>query len=453
MISDVQYNEWLFDDNAELVVLVEAEHSAGVVHVANAVFISGANDTPAHTSYLDVLTGDIDINSRIDTATKSFGSIELINDGELTPWLDLFWRGYPLRLFIGDASWARDDFRLIFDGINGGINSPDADSLEWSIYDHSEKLNKNIGSETNLIAFGQLFNIEPVLVDSQALKYKVNTGAVESISVRDNGVVISPTIDLTNGEFTLTEQSAGRITADVVQKDKSATAIVKAICALIDVEVDVDNLTSFTNSAALGYYIKASTSAASIINEILNSVGATALFNDIGQLQVYRLEAPATPTLYITHDDIKQDGMKLSGIEQPVSKITLGYRRNWAVQDQASLASSLNAQQAKTFNDDYQTVERENTILNHPLAEERRVNTVMASQADCDAECQRRAVLRSMRRRIWSLECFLSASQVRMGQTINVTYPDYGFVSGKDVVVIGINRSINNRELELILWR
>lgn len=453
MISEVQYNEWLLDDNAELVVLVEAEHSAGVVYVANAVFISGANDTPSHTSYLDVLSGDIDINSRIDTATKSFGSIELINDGELTPWLDLFWRGYPLRVFIGDTAWARDDFRLIFDGINGGINSPDADSLEWSIYDYSEKLNKNIGSEIAPIAFGQLFNVEPVLVDGQTLKYQVNTGAIESIIVRDNGVAISPTIDLAKGEFTLNEQPAGRITADVIQKDESATAIIKAICALIDVEVDVGNLSSFTNSAALGYYIKASTSAASIINEVLNSVGATALFNDIGQLQIYRLETPAVPTLYIAPDDIKQDGMKLSSIEQPVLKMTLGYRRNWAIQDQASLASSLNVQQTKTFNDDYQTVERKNAISNHPLAEERRVNTVIANQADCADECQRRAVLRSTRRRIWSLECFLSASQVLPGQTINVTYPDYGFANGKDVVVIGINRNINNRELELILWR
>jgi hypothetical protein len=453
MITEYEYSEWLSSDDALPVIIVEATHSDGVVYVSNAAFVSDANDVPAHTTYEDVLIGDVDINSRIDSPTKSFGTLLLSNDGELTPWIDLFWRGFPLKVYIGDESWSRNDFRLVFDGINGGINIPAADRLEWTVYDYSEKLNVNIGSDTSPLSFGQLFNVDPVLIDSALLKYKVHSGAVESIIVKDNGVVITPTINLDDGEFTLLAQPAGRITVDVVQFSKSTVQMVTAICAMINVGVDADNLALFSNNTALGFYIKTPVNVASIISEILSSVGATSLFDHLGQLQIYRLEAPTLPTLFLAADDIERDGLRLLGIEQPTSTMTMGYLKNWAVQDQSSVAGSLTAAQSQSLAKEYLTVDVTNNSDNHPLAQDERVNTLIADVANAQVECQRRATLRATRRRLWSAKCYLSASQVHLGQTVNVTYPDFGFDDGENVVVVGINRFINDRTLELTLWQ
>lgn len=45
--------------------------------------------------------------------------------------------------------------------------------------------------------------------------------------MRDNGVVISPTLDLANSEFTFVAQLAGQITCDVVQADKLLGILLK----------------------------------------------------------------------------------------------------------------------------------------------------------------------------------------------------------------------------------
>lgn len=452
MITEQQYNDWLSADDAEPIILIEAAHSGGTVYVASAVFISGAGDVPAHISYEDILIGDVSINSRIDTTNKSFGTLLLSNDGEFNAWLDYYWRGYPLKVYFGDRSWSLSDFRVVFDGINGGINIPAANRLEWSIYDYSETLNVDVGSDAAPLCYGKVFNVEPILIDGALLKYKVHSGAVTSIVVRDNGVVIAPTPDLVNGEFTLIAQPAGRITADVVQVDQSAAQIVTALCTLTGISVDATNVDAFANTAALGIYINRATNLGQIIGEVLGSVGATSLFNNAGELQIYRLEAPTAPTLNLTADDIAQDGLRLQGIEQPSKSYTLGYRKNWAIQDKSSVASSLTAAQAEDIAKDYLKVTTENVLPNHPLAVDDKANTLIYTSADAQTECDRRALLRHDRRRIWTAKCYLSAAQITLGQTINITYPDFGFENGEDVVVIGIDRAINARTLELTLW-
>jgi len=449
-ITDQQYTDWLASDDADPVILVEATHSGGTEYVASAPFISGATDTPADTSYSDVLIGEVEVENRLDAATV--GDLLLVNDGELDGWLDYNWRGYALKVFLGDKAWSRADFRLVIDGINGGIEAPDDDRLEWVVLDRGENLRVNIGSDTTPIALGEVYNCKPVLIDAVNLKYKAHDGAVTALTVRDNGVVISPTEDLANGEFTLASQPAGQITCDVSQADKSAADIVDELCNRASIAVDSANLSAFANTDDLGVYIDEPTDLESVLSDVLASVGATYRFNTSGELQIFRLEAPGTATLTLTNDDVIERGLKLSATERPTEVFTLGYRKNWYQQSPDSLAGSLDADEKNDFEIEYLTVTKDNNLANNPLAQDDRVNTLIANQTDAQTECDRRASLRSVRRRVWRATCFLPASEVELGETVNLTYPALGWDSGKDAVVIGINRRVGKRRMELTLW-
>ena len=449
-ITDQQYTEWLASDDAQPVILVEATHSAGVEYVASAPFVSGASDTPANTSYADILIGDVESNDRLDSA--AIGDLLLVNDGSLDSWLDLDWRRYALKVFLGDVAWSRDDFRLVIDGINGGIEAPDNDRLEWVLYDRTETLRVSVGDVLAPIVLGKVYNCKPVLIDAVTLTYKVHDGAVTSITVRDNGIEVTPaTVDLANGEFNFgaNQDPAGQVTCDVVQADQSAADIVDELCTRAGISVDSANLTAFPNAAALGLYIDQPSELEGLLSAVLSSVGATYRFNALGELQIFRLEAPATATLKLNADDIVERGVRLSTNELPVNIFTLGYRKNWSPQSADSLSTSLTATQKRDFEVDYLTVTKDNA---KPLAQDRRVDTLIDSQTDAQSECDRRAALRSVQRRAWTVTGFLSASEVSLGETVNLTYPALGWSAGRDARVIGINKRVGKRRMELTLW-
>lgn len=454
MITADEFTVWLSDDNADPAVLIEADYvddlgAPGTVYVANEVY-PGPGEVSSSNIYHEVANGDIAIVSRLDRTTV--GQVQLVDDSEITDWLDWIWRGQPIKFYLGDRTWDRSDFRLQIDAINGGIRSLRSNKMAWTIFDLSETLNIEVGSETAPICLGKTFNIKPVLIDAVLRKFKVHDGAVTSIVVRDNGVVIAPTLNLASGEFTLLVAAAGEITADVVQVDQSAADMIDKLCGDNGVSVNATNLSEFSNTDTLGYYIDKPTILEKVIREIMATVGGSYRFNLVGELEMWRLEAPGTATTTITPDDIQLDGLAQRLTEYPVNTLTLGYKRNWQVQSADSLATVLTTQQRSDYSTDYQIVSSSNVLTDYPLSNDERKNTLFFDQADAQAEADRRADLKDTKRQTNKAKCFLSAAEVIDGETIELSYPGLGFATGRDVVVIGRRRILGARRIELTVW-
>lgn len=231
-MTDAEYTAWLKDQSAIRCVLIEADVKVGgsVVtrYLSNRGYVTRPSDTPANTSYLPRVVGGIKVGRKLSLDSSiqlSFGDIELTNfDGLLDSWADDYWVNRSIKIYLGDSSWVRSDFRLVFSGITTGIDTRKRDSVNIKISDKLQRLNYPV-SETKLggtssladnlipLLFGECHNIEPLLVDASVNEYQIHNGPVESIfEVRDNGIPVLYTPFVSTGKFRLNQAPAGQIT-------------------------------------------------------------------------------------------------------------------------------------------------------------------------------------------------------------------------------------------------
>lgn len=235
-ISDAQFNAWLKSTAEIRCVLVEADvklaaGGTSTRYLSNRAYVTGSTDTPANTSYLSRIGGGIKFTKSVSvdgSVSLSFGDIELLNtDGALDTWLDDYWPGRSIRVYLGDPTWPRADFRLMFSGITTGIDCRARNRVNIKISDTLQRLNYPV-SEVKLggagsladdlapLCFGECHNITPKLVDAVNNEYQVHQGGIESIiEVRDNGVPVSFTPYLSTGKFRLAAAPFGAVTCSV----------------------------------------------------------------------------------------------------------------------------------------------------------------------------------------------------------------------------------------------
>ena len=151
-ISDAQYAAWLSADGMAREILVEAvcNHSGSEVtrYLSRYGHTTGAAETPATTQYLARLTGAAKLSRKISlTSTEpsvqiQTSTIEIENsEGDLDSWLKDVWEKRSVKVFMGDPSWARADFRQIFAGRSAALAPSGRSLFELSIYDEMQRLN------------------------------------------------------------------------------------------------------------------------------------------------------------------------------------------------------------------------------------------------------------------------------------------------------------------------
>jgi len=242
-MTDAQFIAWLQTDDAIRCALVEVDvRISGVettLYLASRPYTTGGADTPSHTAYLPVITGGVAFSEALSLdgqPSLSWGDIEIDNlDGSRDAWLGAgyVWANRRVRVSIGDPRWPRADFRQVFDGVVGDLDSRAADTLNLRLLDKLQRLNAPMteatlgGTSANKdrlipLAFGECHNVTPLLVDPATLTYQVHAGAIEGvIEVRDNGAPLSGvSVNAATGRFTLGSAPVGTVTASV-QGDRS----------------------------------------------------------------------------------------------------------------------------------------------------------------------------------------------------------------------------------------
>lgn len=487
MITDDEFARWLIRDNAERCVLVEAEayHGAGVVtrYMSTHGFVSYPTDTPANTPYDEILLDVPRYSNVMAEQLRGFsrpaeGQIVVDNSsGVYDSWLLDAWDGRPFRLYLGDPSWAKSDYRLMVDGVIADIVATDAKTLTLRTRDKQHLLQVPInttlmgGTEATAdqkvpVCYGECFNIEPMLYDSATRAYRVHDGPIQAVvAVYEDGAAKAFTPDLANGGFTLTAAAAGKITADVkgsktsgVYVDKTADIIKRILIertTLTTGDIDAASFTALNTDVpgAVGIYATGD-DVIKAIDQLALGCGAFYSFNRAGKLYVAQLKEPAAPAVVdLFLDDVAQAGVAVVSRWLPSKSVRVGYRRQWLAQSAGLSASVADARRAELAQG-YKVAIATNSVPQHLLADDPEVEmSLFVNSTDADAEAARRADLYSQVRILLRAQFFLGPAQIELGDVIA---PDFGGRFGMDGTkyarVVGINEALTSSRIELTLF-
>ena len=479
-MTEIEFTDWL-KKGGRYTLLVEVDTTVPR-YLSTVAYTTLPTDSPANRVYSPVVSGGVAFTETLPldgSATLSVGDIELNNDdGLLDSWLDDIWVNKPIRIYIGDVSWVRADFRLIFTGIVDNINSRAANRLNISLRDKLQRLNTPV-SETLLggttsnkdrlipLCFGEVHNVEPLLVDPATLKYKVHGSAIERlIEVRDNGAPVGINESLVDGTFTLVAQPAGTITCSV-QGDKPTTysnRIADTITRLVTgygkvsdrlttADIDTAQFAAFNTAhpQPVGVYLNDRSNVIEVCQQLASSVGAQISMSREGLLRLLKITLPATGTpLVVTPSDYVAKSLEIKERVDVKAAIKIGYCKNYTTQ--TGLNTGLPASHKDLFMQEYLSV----TAKNQSVADTYKLNTepvqtdtLLLTESDATAEANRLLTLWQQPRTVYKFVGYSHLLTVSLGQALTLVSPRFGLSEGKTGIVVGIQSDWVSRRVTI----
>jgi len=391
------------------------------------------------------------------------GDIDLVNNGELDAWLNDAWDGRGLSMLIGDPTWARDDFRQIASLVTEALEVVNNDKMRIRVRDKREKLNVN--TQLNYyssgeafgkpipITVGQVFNITPVLINASTHQYQVNDGQINAITqVRDNGVSVSFTANLSTGTFVLGSQPSGVITCDVQGAKPSGTYHIKTAdiieylvkrSVLNAADLDAASFTAFNVKVpyTVGLYIHSRQNLINVVDKLMRSVGAYWLFNRAGKMVLWQLDdVTGTASASFDADDVLDDTFSFINSDLPYARSAIGYQKNYTVQNNSAGSVTEANRNIYSGNNLVSFSVNSSIITSHPLAlKPDALNSVISLIGDANTEAARVLALRNVVRFTYEATFSTGPFEIKLGDEISVIYPRFGFENGKNVIVVGLD--------------
>lgn len=448
---------------------------------------------------------DVSISSGGDfgSSAPSYGSIVISNaDGGLDGLDGYLWTGRRAVVKAGSPDFAYDDFASVFIGVVNGIES-DEDKITLTIRDNRLKTDQllqpndyagtgsteggsDLANTPKPLCFGEVVNIEPVLVDPVNLIYQVHDGSILAVdAVRDSGSALTFQADvaditatsvtagqyktqLTGGYIKLGSTPSGRITADVRGANSgsyvsTAGDITQRILTnylgarsfdSTDIDAGAFNTLDTVLGGDTGVYITDKTTASDIIDALINPCGAYWTFTRLGQITVGYIDDPGYFVLEIGENDIDERGVEITATIPPAWKISLGYAPVSVVQKEDELAGSTTTAIRTLVGEKYRYVVDEDEIVRaqNEHAVERSFFTQIADQADAQTLLTRLTRIYGVKRRIYRVPVWKMLFRVFIGDVVNITYPRYGLDAGVNLLVTGISEDLESGITTLELW-
>jgi hypothetical protein len=362
---------------------------------------------------------------------------------------------------------------------------------------------------------GKVFNIEPVLIDAYNHVYQVSDVPITDITaVRSNGVPLvrydlasedqnaqyevceeigcfrllvhdnntQITCDVIGTEEALVDSNGDELTPGGAGEDgaynieKHSAAYLVAWIALNRaglLKSDIcyktfsyNGVLGMSNTDSLGIYVREESDIAPIITDIMSSIGGFARFGRVCVLQLFQIVDPELVDdgdieLNITEDDVQEKGIFLSLTEAPSSSITLGYRKNWTVQDPGTLAGLIAdpsrdyLNELTTYTNEFSKVYAENINIKdqYPLAEDSDIiPTFIWDESAAIAETNRRINLRNKKRFVYRIQSTTAPFVISVGSKIKITHRRYGFNYTRKALVIGLDEQPVNKKVDIEVW-
>jgi len=483
-MTEAQYLAWLNDQYARPVVLIEVAPLIGGVpttlYLATVGYTTGAGDSPANTPYLGICANGIQYSEGLSLtgeASLSVGDIELHNyGGARDAWLTYVWAGTRVKAWLGDVSWTRADFRQVFDGVVANIDSKSRETLNLKVRDKLARLNaaatehKLGGDSTNKdaiipLAFGEVPNISPLLIEPTTLTYQVHDGAVESIfEVRDNGLPVEITAAPGAGTFRLNQAPAGAITA-TIEGDKAPTynrTVASVIRRLVTGfgkstdrftadEIDAANFAAFdaAHPQPVGLFIGDRTNVLAACQQLAGSLGAQLAPSATGQLRLLQIALPPAATIDVTPAMMTEKSLRIVQRPDVVAAVKLGFCRNWTPQD--NLQTALPAEHRDLFATEWLTetaVDAAVQALYHREVDPVQKDTALLRRVDAGVEAKRQLELWNEQRTVYEFEGLAPCLPLQLGDGVKLYNSRFG-LAGAPGVVIARTPNLKNRRVVL----
>ena len=180
-----QIKDWLDSPNIQKCILADITHYNGSIETT--LYLSTNSYYNGAVEYIPIIIGGVSFAETMsaDLAISiNYGTLELENTGGSYDYLlDYIYKRRNINLYIGDTTWAKSDFTLIFSGLVDNLVSSGESSLQLTLVDKLENLNESITTRTLKdltgytsqntqeekllpVLFGEAFNVSPILVDN-----------------------------------------------------------------------------------------------------------------------------------------------------------------------------------------------------------------------------------------------------------------------------------------------
>jgi len=403
------------------------------LYFSNAPFVSSPTDTPANTPYTDVITDDIKLGGRMDDVfygrtTTIRSAISILATNFVDNLLSFDVSNQPVRIYMGDPSWSKSDFKLLGTWFAQDIE-PDGVNYRLPILDATHPLDVPVCNKyttgfaegkTIPRVFGTVFNAEPVLIDELGDgTYQINDGAITSLVVRDGGLVVAATVDLAAGTFTLNTAPQGRITCDVEQANQTCSAIVLQLLAEASMSAKTGTFSSVPGYT-LGAYINDDSSKRDLIDQACISTGFAWVIDNSNLFNTVEVK-PLTGvgSALLTDDDIDPDTFKPKRRILPAPIVNVHYSKNYTVQPDGLFGAVSQANRVR-FGREYSVV---NAINANVAATYPAINayTLLVNKADAEIEASKRAALNTNIRKVFEMSAYGSAIDFALGMEIDTS--------------------------------
>jgi len=455
-------------------------------------------------AYNACVQGGLDFTEQLNadggSANLGFGSINLVNTfGINDQFLTYIWNRRPIKIYLGDPSWVKSDFVLIFDGLVQDLTSNGENELVLSLYNKLQRLNDSLTEKTLYssgysyseasktvtggivtknetllpITLGECFNIQPLLVDNGITAtgtsgngniYMMHDGPVEGIiEVRDGGAPIAITENISSGIFTLQQPPISTITCSV-QGDSTGgySNTVPGIISKIATSNKYGTVAAnrFTtadldfaaDTRKVGIYIKDKINMLEVCNQLASSINSSLICPSItvdisgvissSKLKLVELKEPllANVQYELTDDYLVQGSQAVTEIFPIKPNIKLGYCKNFTIQQ--TVGDAVNS--ASNFDVEYFYSTQENAAnkqLYRDAGTVDEVPTLLIVSSEADTEANKRLSL-------WQVPRFLITASylphylfTQLGDIVKLTSSRFNLQNGKPGIVYSVNRN------------
>jgi len=499
-ISDREFNEWLEEHSAIRCVLMEVDCNS------NGQEITRYFSSKAFLNYEPIISDGVNfkesLNLESSKAGLSFGGVSLKNnDQSYTHLLDDIWVKRKIILLIGDVTWERADFRVIFNGITEDIKSSNLTTLFISVRDKMQRLNyplseaklddRTINNETLLpMLFGECFNVTPILVDPSEHEYMLHNGKMEGIiEARDDDVPVNVQKLLHKGTCLLSNNSFGAITAS--GQGDSSDGYKNTVSRLVEhivtrygkdgerfesSDIDHQSFEKFEaeNPQAVGLFINDRVNVITGITMLADSLGAQVIPSRSGLLRIIKIRAPlagnapiindevnlvtntgntlvgtngntllsthSNETRVLTEHDIVERGISISKRVPVRSSIKIGYCKNYTVQKEVTTGIPQNHKELYS-NEWLSKLATDNAVslLYKIDTQPVQKDTLLVNGDDAQAEADRLLSIFSVQRSVFKIKGFINLVYIELGDDIILKFNKFGLDNGKYGVVLSID--------------
>lgn len=500
LVTDEQYAAWLKADNKERCVLVEAEvasQSTGwsdtTRYFSNVGYTSVSSDSPASTAYEDILLRVPEIRWSMGELLRgrsliTYGDIEIDNSsGARDSWLDDAWDNRPVRIYLGDKSWHKQDFRQVFAGLTQDIRALDTSTLALRIRDKQWMLHKNLSTtlistgpavqRRSPVCYGQCKNVEPVMVDTTNAVYQVHDGPIEDVTAfyiggvaQTRGVGYEATAgQLAAGQVRSLASVTGRVTCDVkgakvssVYYDKTGAIIKRILLDRAGFTADEIDSTSLDRLDSLfpysvGYFDNGEdTTIVEALDKLMESLAGYFAIDRSGKFYAAEFEAPVpgdTAVVSLDDDDIEEGSLEVIRRIVPPKSVRVGYNGYFTIDKYPASTVSRTDRTRLQFRHEVMRILVTGGAQFRSSDEGPIEESLFVSSTNADTESGRRRDFRESLHFVYRFRAFLAAQSVKIGDIVALSFSRYGLTNETKVRVVGIRESMTGGWVELEVYR